>query len=33
MVFPESGHDVGWGALIIELFVGGFIAIASMLKF
>jgi uncharacterized membrane protein YidH (DUF202 family) len=33
MVFPESGHDVSWGALIVELFAGAFIAIASMLKF
>lgn len=33
MVFPKSGHDVGWGALIVELFAGGFIALAGMLKF
>jgi len=33
MVFPKSGYDVSYGALIVEFFAALFIAIGGMLKF
>jgi hypothetical protein len=33
IVFPKSGYDVSYGAIIVEFFAAIFIAIGGMLKF